>query len=758
MRTTSPSEQQRHAIEEVAGPCLILAGPGSGKTYVLTHRIAHLIKDKNVQPWEILALTFTNKAAREMNERIQELIDTSFKNLWIGTFHSLFSRMLRIEAAHIGLIPDFTIYDSEDSKKLIKKIIKELSLSDEIYKPKVVLNRISGAKNRLLLDAKGYAAHPTCQAEDKSVNKPHMAQIFTHYQTRCRRADALDFDDILLLTYHMLCDNPEIAEKYQTRFTHILIDEFQDTNTLQYKIIKILTQKHGSLYAIGDDAQAIYAFRGADYTHMLNFKKDFPHAQQIKLTHNFRSTQHIVNAANMLIKHNKAQLKKELFTENPEGHPIQLIQHRDDLEEGIQVARNIFETSQKTKAPYSHFAVLYRANRQSRIIEESLRKIGIPYVVRGGTSFYTRKEVRDLLAYLRLLINPNDEQAIERVINHPKRGIGATTMAKVHKWSLDHNITLWEGLTQSEAFLTPRIAHAINGFTSLINEHRRRINSEDAYTLAKSIAEKSGLSKALYDEKNIEAVGRFENLQELLSGIDHFVTHQPQDKRDLATYLQEVALMTGDEGADDKPSVTLMTIHAAKGLEYDYVYLVGIEEDILPSSLMRDTQKGIEEERRLFYVAITRAKQRLTLNYAMMRKTFENYKRAAPSRFIGEIEEGVIHHKQQRSAYTDYSHRRDKRQYTKKKESYKEESKPTTSFSSKKLVPITKHQTQERSASTSTKSFNLQTEVVHPQFGKGTIVESTQTAHGQRVVVAFKEHGNKTLLTRFAKLAVVPDE
>lgn len=753
LQKAAPSQEQKEAIEQTEGACMVLAGPGSGKTFVVTHRIAHLLTKPAIRPWNILALTFTNKAAREMKERIEKLIGDSARHLWIGTFHSLFARMLRIEAETIGLERDFTIYDSEDSKKLIKKIIKELSLSDDIYKPNIVLNRISGAKNRLLLNAKGYEENFTCRAEDEEIGKKHMAQIFVQYESRCRRAGALDFDDILLLTYQMLRDYPEIAAKYQERFHYILVDEFQDTNKLQYALLKKLATVHQNLCVIGDDAQSIYAFRGADLTHMLNFRKDFPQMHEIKLTRNFRSTQHIVKAANTLIKKNQSQLEKVLFTDNELGEPIWAIQHQSDLEEARYVARNIFETSQREKITYNHFAILYRTNRQSRLFEEALRKVGIPYRIRGATSFYSRKEIKDMLSYLRLLVNPNDEQALERVINTPKRGIGTATFEKIRKFALEHDLTLFQTLEKSHEIVNPRLANAILPFTTLLKKYQAKLSTEDAYTIAKGLATESGLLKSLYDEKSIESMSRYENLEELLSGINSFVESREEEKS-LSNYLQEVALMTEGEEEEGKPYVTMMTIHAAKGLEYGHIYVVGLEEGILPSPRMTDQRKGVEEERRLFYVALTRAKKRVVLNYATMRKVFESYKRVMVSRFLKEIDPSLIQHTRHVSEvvqenYPRKSHRR---------QSITPKTSPPPIPPRKSLVRLSKHTSRSFDSSkmsTEKIDFKVGIEVMHPRFGQGKIVEVSNTAHGARLKVAFSDEGEKTLLASFAKLTLV---
>lgn len=752
INTSSSSAEQREAIEHTEGPCMVLAGPGSGKTYVLTQKIVHLLKEPGVRPWHILALTFTNKAAREMTQRVEQCIGDEVRQLWIGTFHRLFGRMLRIEGEAIGLTPDFTIYDSDDSKKLIKKILKELSLSEENYPPMMVMNRMSGAKNRLLMDARAYDSDATCRAEDQAVGKPHMAQIFMQYEARCRRSGALDFDDLLLCTYQMLRDHPQIVAKYQDRFRYILVDEFQDTNRLQYVLIKLLAAKHNNLCVIGDDAQSIYAFRGADLTHMLDFKKDFPGMRLVKLTHNFRSTQHIVKAANALIRHNQQQLEKVLFTDNALGEPVEVVQHERDLEEARYVARDIFERSQRERATYDHFAILYRTNRQSRLFEEALRGLGIDYKLRGGTSFYGRKEVKDMLAYLRLIVNGNDEQALERVINTPKRGIGPATLAKVRTLAFDRGWTFFEALERCDEVVGPRLANAIAPFVALIQKYKAMLATEDAYVIAKGVAKDSGLQKALYDEKSVEGVGRYENLEELLSGISLFVQEREGEGQHLSAYLQEVALMTGDEEEEGKPSVTLMTIHAAKGLEYDYVYVVGVEEGILPSSRMIESKRGVEEERRLFYVALTRAKKRVVVSYVLMRKQFERYKRALGSRFVDEIDKALVRHQRVVKKSNKWQGG-----VAKKSTESKARSTMLPVAARKSLVRLPKRPSagEPTSLREGTKDFVVGMKVVHPRFGQGQVVEVNDSGHGTRLKVAFEEGGIKTLLAAFAKLTVV---
>ncbi|MEM7173644.1 MAG: UvrD-helicase domain-containing protein [Bacteroidota bacterium] len=562
---------QHQAVTQTEGPFMINAGPGAGKTQVLTHRIAYLIQEQNIPPYHIMALTFTNKAAKEMTKRIQNLITNEARGLWIGTFHSLFSRLLRIESETLHLPRNFTIYDRADSLNLIKILIKELQLNEEIYKPNIVLNRISGAKNRLM-DAQAYSQNPICREDDQKTAKPRMGEIFLQYENRCKKAAALDFDDLLLTTYQLLNTHQEIAKKYQDRFRYILVDEFQDTNQVQYAILKILAA-HKNLCVIGDDAQSIYAFRGANIDNILSFTTHFSQAKTIKLEQNYRSTKQIVQAVNSLIAHNKDQLPKQIFTSNAQGAPISLITTSNEVEEALYVAKSIFDTSQQNQLHYDQFAVLYRTNSQSRIIEETLRKNNIPYQLLGGTSFYQRKEIKDLLAYLRLLVNPNDEQALRRVINLPKRGIGPTTLEKVWQWSLTHELTIWEVLQQIERFIQGQTAAAIKGFVQLIAHFQNQMPHKNPYEIALAIAEKSGLLTALYADQTPEGVSRYENIQELLNSIKSFVDENQNESNQLADFLEQISLLSNADQQEDgaTPKVLLMTIHTAKGLEFPYL-------------------------------------------------------------------------------------------------------------------------------------------------------------------------------------------
>ena len=565
------NEAQKDGVVYTDGPCMIIAGAGSGKTRVLTYRIAHLIKSKSVDPFNILALTFTNKAAQEMRSRIERVVGTDARNLWMGTFHSVFARILRAEASKLGYPSNFSIYDTDDSKSLIKAIVKENGLDDKVYKPNVVLNRISAAKNRLI-SWRSYLQNPVFQADDNSQLKPEMGNLYKIYSQRCFKADAMDFDDLLFNTNLLFKDFPDVLNKYQQRFNYVMVDEFQDTNLSQYLITKKLAAVRQNIAVVGDDAQSIYAFRGADIQNILNFEKDYPDLRVIKLEQNYRSTQNIVNVANSVINHNKAQLHKDVWTQNESGELIHLIKATSDNEEGKLVASSIFEEKVNHQYKNSDFAILYRTNSQSRAMEEALRRVNIGYKVVGGLSFYQRREIKDLMGYLRFVTNQNDEQALRRIINLPKRGVGPGTLEKLMVAAYDHDISLWEVLVNSKSFLPSRAANAVHDFVTIIRSFKIIAEQKDAFETADHIAKVSGLVKLLYDDKTIEGLNRYENVQELLNAIKEFVDTPDENKKDksLGAFLQEIALLTDadTEKETEQERVTLMTIHSAKGLEF----------------------------------------------------------------------------------------------------------------------------------------------------------------------------------------------
>ena len=744
------NEVQQEAVTNTEGPCMIIAGPGAGKTNVLTCRIAHLIQTKNIAPFNILPLTFTNKAAQEMRKRIEKVVGPAAKNLWLGTFHSIFARILRIEADQLGYPPNFSIYDSADSKSLIKAIIKEMELDDKVYNPNVVSSRISSAKNRLIT-AQQYVNNPLYQADDERVMKPKLGAIFLKYANRCFKAGAMDFDDLLLNTYLLFKQHTEVLHKYQKRFQYILIDEFQDTNLAQYTIIKELAAMHKHICVVGDDAQSIYAFRGADIRNILNFEKDYPDLKIIKLEQNYRSTQNIVEAANSLISHNKAQLKKAVWTDNEPGELIGLIRATTDTEEGRLVAASIFAIKNQNQLSNEDFAILYRTNSQSRSMEEALRKINIPYRILGGMSFYQRKEVKDLLAYLRFVVNHNDEEAFKRIINLPKRGIGTTSVDKIFAAALDHGISLWEVITHAKTFLGARAGDSIEEFGNMIQAISQFLPQKDAYEIAGEVAKRSGLLKALYEDKTVEGLVRYENVQELLNGIKEFTTNPEQDDISLATFLQEVALATNLEETDlhETDKVSLMTIHAAKGLEFKYIYIVGMEEDLFPSPMMVGTNAELEEERRLFYVALTRAQKKAFLTYTLSRYRFGRLKQCGPSRFIEEIAETYLHINKVALQHVDNSMQANTH-YTKQ-------------FISSMRTPQPRQYVRETNTKESAIYFKTVSldqlkkgiQIEHPKFGIGTVVDLDAGGSSDKAKINFAGLGEKTLLLSFARLKIL---
>ncbi len=638
---------QRQAVTHTEGPLLVVAGPGSGKTRVLTYRIAYLI-DSGVAPWEILALTFTNKAAREMKARIAGRVGERAHKVWAGTFHSIFARILRVEAEKIGYPSNFTIYDTEDTKNVLGAIIREMNLDKNVYNVNSLRARISSAKSNLITP-KLYAQNEELLQQDRLAKKPHTLAIYEQYVSRCKRSGAMDFDDLLYRLFELLQANPdEVLDKYRKKFRYVLVDEFQDTNYLQYAIIKKLVHYPESprhITVVGDDAQSIYAFRGATIQNILDFEQDFKaHGIRVyKLEQNYRSTESIVQAANEVITYNKRQIQKKIWSDKGTGHKIKIIKAQTDNEEGKRIADTILEQKNRFHLSNSDIAVLYRTNAQSRIFEEYLRRYNLPYRVYGGLSFYQRKEVKDLIAYLRLTVNPHDDEALRRVINFPKRGIGKTSLSKIAQWANQQSLSLWDALHQM-AF-SARTQEAVRSFVQLIQAFRKRLDDQNAYELGHFIARQSGLLKLLQSDTTVEGAGRLENVEALLDGIKSFVeedtvidTTTVPDKS-LASYLQNIALLTDFDENDPQTSdaVTLMSVHSAKGLEFRSIFVVGLEEKLFPSYMAMDTPEGLDEERRLFYVAITRAEQFLTLSYAVSRYRFGQMRFNEPSRFLEEL-------------------------------------------------------------------------------------------------------------------------
>lgn len=637
---------QRQAVTTLEGPVMVIAGPGSGKTRVLTYRIAHLLRT-GVPPWQILALTFTNKAAREMKERIEKVAGPDAHKVWAGTFHSIFARILRVEAHRIGFPNDFSIYDTDDSKSLIKEIIKSMNLDTKAYNVGAVRARISGAKSNLITP-KMYGVNAELMEQDKMNRRPMIYKIYEKYVARCQRSGAMDFDDLLLQMFRLLYQNPDqVREKYQSQFSYLMVDEFQDTNFLQYEILKLMSIYNGSphnICIVGDDAQSIYSFRGATIENILQFEHDFPEVQTFKLEQNYRSTHHIVQAANDVITYNKKQIKKEIWTDRIEGNKIKLIKAMSDTEEGRMVANDIIEQKNRFSLANSDIAILYRTNAQSRVFEEHLRRFNIAYRIYGGLSFYQRKEVKDVLAYLRLAVNTRDDEALKRVINYPKRGIGQTTITKLSQLADDNEVSMWQCLAQIQ--LSTRAKTSVGKFVDIIKSAQKKAATEDAYKTALHVVKRSGIVDLLKAENSMEAQNRIENINALLDGIQEFVEDDVLDEgedinrqeRTLANFLQTISLMTDqDEETTDADSVTLLSVHSAKGLEFRSVFVVGLEENLFPSYLSLSSPDQLDEERRLFYVAITRAEEYLSLSYANSRYQYGQMRFNDPSRFLDEI-------------------------------------------------------------------------------------------------------------------------
>ena len=730
------NSNQKQAVLHEKGPCLVIAGAGSGKTRVLTYRIAHLIKN-GVDPFSILALTFTNKAAKEMKERIENIVGTEARNLWMGTFHSIFSRILRSDGYKIGYPSIFTIYDTQDSKNLIKTIVKELNIDPKLYKENIVYNRISNAKNKLI-SFKEYISNPILQEEDASSLRPKIGEIYKIYSQRCFKSQAMDFDDLLYNTNVLFSEHIDVLNKYQQLFKHVLIDEFQDTNFCQYLITKRLASVHRNIFVVGDDAQSIYAFRGAEIRNILKFEDDFEELKTVKLEQNYRSTKTIVKAANSVIEKNKSKISKEVWTENDEGELISIKESFSDNEEGKIVSNLIFEEKNRNQLTNSNFAVLYRTNSQSRSIEEALRRIGIKYKVFGGVSFYQRKEVKDLLAYLRFSINHNDEQSFRRIINYPRRGIGQTSIDKIIISSNKEDKILWEIISNPSKYLDSRIVNLLKPFTDLIISFNNFSKNNDAFTSASHIASNSGLLKELWDDRSIEGISRYENVQELLISIKEFIDNEENEEKNLNDFLQDISLMTEQDKNDnsDEEYISLMTIHMAKGLEFPIVFIVGVEEDLFPSQMMISSREDLEEERRLFYVAITRAMRKLYLTYSKTRYRYGMLKDCEKSRFIKEIS----------PVYLDFENKNINKSFV--SNMLKEK---------RNLSPIKKINREKNISFESSQISDLKEGlyVKHPTFGKGKIINLNIDTNQNKATVKFNLVGEKTLLLNFAKLKIL---
>jgi len=757
---------QKEAVVNFQGPALVIAGAGSGKTRVLTYRIANLLS-QGVRPYRILALTFTNKAASEMKERIASIVSPELsQSLWMGTFHSVFARILRKEGVHLGYPADYTIYDTIDSRSLVKSIIKEMNLDDSIYKPNEIFGRISAAKNNLITPDV-YLASSELKMRDSMARRPQLGEIYQRYVARCRRFGAMDFDDLLLNINLLFRDHPEVLARYQEAFDFILVDEYQDTNYAQYLIIKKMAEKHHNICVVGDDAQSIYSFRGARIENILNFKSDYPEHRIFKLEQNYRSTQNIVRAANSVIAKNKEQITKELFSKNDEGEKIEVVRCRDDREEGFQVAARIAEISMTKHVPYKEFGILYRTNAQSRIFEESLRKLNIPYKVFGSLSFYQRKEIKDLLAYFRVTVNPSDDESMKRIINYPLRGIGKTTIDKITSYAEKLDTSMWEvllHLNQINLEFNAGTIAKLNTFTAMINEFRTNLKSMEAFDLAFTIANKSGVITDLKSEKTPEGISRWENVEELLNGIKDFTDNSEEtEEATLAEYLQDVTLMTDadTEDEEDRNKVSVMTVHAAKGLEFSHVFIAGLEEELFPSGMNNADPKALEEERRLFYVALTRAMETATITYAATRYKWGLQTSAAPSRFIREIDKNFLILPKDfipPSPFTEV----ERPEPTGYKPPHHEQPRrtpvppPKVAAGHRKLVNMDR---AERSSGTSgpsvpSGSLRVGSKVEHARFGVGVVEALEGSDPNVKATVNFPI-GKKQLLLKFAHLKII---
>ncbi len=769
------NEPQRLAVTHGEGPLMIIAGAGSGKTRVLTLRIAHLIEN-GVDPFQILSLTFTNKAAGEMRARIEKNVGYEARNIWMGTFHSVFSKILRIEARYLGFTSDFSIYDTDDSKSLIRTIVKELNLDDKVYKANVVYNRISGAKNNLI-GPDEYLADNIRMAEDAAAKLPEMGKLYKTYFTRCFQANAMDFDDLLYYTNILFRDFLAVLNKYQHKFKYVLVDEFQDTNVAQYLITRKLSAVYRNIAVVGDDAQSIYAFRGANIQNILNFERDFPEVKIVKLEENYRSTQNIVNAANSVIARNKAQLKKTIFTSNEEGNLIDVVKASSDNEEGRLIATTIFEEKMNSGLRNTDFAVLYRTNAQSRAFEEALRRLNIKYRIIGGLSFYQRKEIKDILAYLRFVVNQKDEEAFKRIINLPKRGIGDTTVAKIAVIAAENQVSIWEVVSNINKFISGRAATPIEGFSYLIQSFKLMIEQgKDAYDIAAHVAKTSGILKELHEDKTVEGLSRYENVQALLNAIKEFTDNPENEDKSISSFLQEVSLLTNADQADDDDDndrVTLMTIHGAKGLEFKNVYVVGLEEGLFPSQMMLERREDLEEERRLFYVAITRAEKKLTFSFAESRYNWGRLNMCEPSRFLYEVDQRFLQMpKGRKSGGFDDGINTNISNF----ERAKTETEPramgfirraqsaTSSRQAIPQAPIRQQPTPTQQGNgadfvaSNTSNLSVGMKVEHQKFGFGKVTQTDFNGTDRKAVVKFDEVGDKTLLLNFAKLRILKDD
>lgn len=771
------NESQREAVLYNEGPSLVIAGAGSGKTRVLTYKIAYLL-DNGYEPWSILALTFTNKAAREMKERIARQVGQErARYLWMGTFHSIFSRILRAEAEALGFTSNFTIYDATDSKSLVKAIIKEMNLDDKVYKPGMVQGRISNAKNHLVLP-EAYAVNAELIEADRAAKVPLLHEIYLRYWNRCRQSDVMDFDDLLLYTYLLFRTRPDICDKYAARFRYILVDEYQDTNFAQHSIVLQLTQKHQFVCVVGDDAQSIYSFRGANIDNILNFTRTYKDARLFKLEQNYRSTQTIVNAANSLIAKNRDQIQKEVFSEKDKGEPIGVFAAYSDVEEGEIVTNKIAQLHAKSGYAYHDFAILYRTNAQSRIFEEALRKRSIPYRIYGGLSFYQRKEVKDVVAYFRLAVNPHDEEAFKRVINYPARGIGNTTLGKLTEAAGRCEVSLWKVLCEPLSYgveLNKGTYTKLQGFRDLISEFVTLAREQDAYTLGMELVKRSGIMAEIYQDRSPENMSRQENIEELVNGMRDFCDGRQEEGNPhvlLSDYLSEIALLTDqdEEQGEAQPKVTLMTIHSAKGLEFSNVFVVGLEENLFPSPLSSASYRALEEERRLFYVAVTRAEDHCYLSYAKSRFKYGKMEFCNPSRFLKDIDVRYLQVPQEELMGTRIEEKASRFRKEASRASYEREPRetgpsmfdggPMPEEPHRFVPPRTLRRIPDASPSAapagpSAGGLSAGMWIEHERFGKGEVTRVEGSGDNCKATVQFQHAGVKQLLLKFARFKII---
>lgn len=771
------NESQREAVLYNEGPSLVIAGAGSGKTRVLTYKIAYLL-DNGYEPWSILALTFTNKAAREMKERIARRVGQErARYLWMGTFHSIFSRILRAEAEALGFTPNFTIYDAADSKSLVKTIVKEMNLDDKVYKPGMLQGRISNAKNHLVLP-EAYAANAELIEADRAAKVPLLHEVYLRYWNRCRQSDAMDFDDLLLYTYLLFRTRPDICDKYAARFRYILVDEYQDTNFAQHSIVLQLTQKHQFVCVVGDDAQSIYSFRGANIDNILNFTRTYKDARLFKLEQNYRSTQTIVNAANSLIAKNRDQIQKEVFSEKDKGEPIGVFAAYSDVEEGEIVTNKIAQLHAKSGYAYHDFAILYRTNAQSRIFEEALRKRSIPYRIYGGLSFYQRKEVKDVVAYFRLAVNPHDEEAFKRVINYPARGIGNTTLGKLTEAAGRCEVSLWKVLCEPLSYgveLNKGTYTKLQGFRDLISEFVTLAREQDAYTLGMELVKRSGIMVEIYQDRSPENMSRQENIEELVNGMRDFCDGRQEEGNPhvlLSDYLSEIALLTDqdEEQGEAQPKVTLMTIHSAKGLEFPNVFVVGLEENLFPSPLSSASYRALEEERRLFYVAVTRAEDHCYLSYAKSRFKYGKMEFCNPSRFLKDIDVRYLQVPPEELMGTRIEEKASRFRKEASRASYEREPRetgpsmfdggPMPEEPHRFVPPRTLRRIPDASPSAapagpSAGGLSAGMWIEHERFGKGEVTRVEGNGDNCKATVQFQHAGVKQLLLKFARFKII---